>query len=354
MSVKRDLTALKKRLVILSIIAAALSIVGIFVFLRFDFIPSPASAERQTIDSLAKITFAIASVVFSVVLVVFLDSILFFRRRPGDNSEGPGIRNYASLERGWTLIPLAMVIGIAIYAAFTLEKITAAAVPATRELQVEVTAARFSWQFYYPEFNITSNDLELPVNQRVHFSMQSKDVVHSFWVQEFGPKQDIVPGMTTELRITPTKPGNYIVQCSQLCGYGHTNMLAPVHVVSSADFQKWAQQQKQAPAPPPTSAPAKPSTNVNLVAQNIAFDTNNIIVSAGATITINFNNKDTGVPHNFAVYTDSSATTVIFRGNNITGPNTTTYTFKAPSKPGKYFFRCDVHPTQMTGTLEVR
>jgi len=63
---------------------------------------------------------------------------------------------------------------------------------------------------------------------------------------------------------------------------------------------------------------------------------------------------DAGVPHNFAVYTDSSSTTPIFKGPIVTGPTTTTYTFTAPSTPGSYFFRCDVHPTTMTGTFVVQ
>ena len=73
----------------------------------------------------------------------------------------------------------------------------------------------------------------------------------------------------------------------------------------------------------------------------------------GASVTINFTNKDAGIPHNFALYTDSSATKSIFVGQIITGPATATYTFTAPATPGTYFFRCDVHPTNMTGSLVV-
>jgi outer membrane protein assembly factor BamB len=112
--------------------------------------------------------------------------------------------------------------------------------------------------------------------------------------------------------------------------------------------------------PPPTTAPtttsAPPSTTstaINLVALNIAFNTSNISVKAGSGVVINFNNKDNQIPHNFSVYTDSTATTAIFVGQVIIGPGTITYTFTAPSKAGNYFFRCDVHPTIMTGTFVV-
>jgi len=70
-------------------------------------------------------------------------------------------------------------------------------------------------------------------------------------------------------------------------------------------------------------------------------------------VTVKFDNKDSGIPYNFAVYTNSEATTQIFRGEIITGPKTTTYTFTAPCTPGSYWFRCDVHPTIMYGTFRV-
>jgi plastocyanin len=102
----------------------------------------------------------------------------------------------------------------------------------------------------------------------------------------------------------------------------------------------------------PPTPPVSPVT-INLTAQNIAFSLSSISVPAGAQVTVNFNNMDSGIPHNFSVYTNSSASTSIFVGTMITGPGTTTYTFTAPPTPGSYFFRCDVHPTVMTGTFTV-
>jgi plastocyanin len=60
------------------------------------------------------------------------------------------------------------------------------------------------------------------------------------------------------------------------------------------------------------------------------------------------------MPHNFAAYTDQTANNVIFQGQIVTGPATATYNFTAPSTPGTYFFRCDIHPTQMTGQFIVQ
>ncbi len=95
------------------------------------------------------------------------------------------------------------------------------------------------------------------------------------------------------------------------------------------------------------------NVTINLVAKNIAFNTTKITVPAGANIDVNFDNQDQYVPHNFAIYTDESAKTVIFQGKTITGPAKIIYTFVAPTNPGTYFFRCDVHPTTMNGQFIV-
>jgi plastocyanin/glucose/arabinose dehydrogenase len=92
---------------------------------------------------------------------------------------------------------------------------------------------------------------------------------------------------------------------------------------------------------------------LTLTAKNNAFDKSTLSAPAGSTVTITFNNMDPGVPHNFALYTDSTASTALFKGALATGPSTTTYTFTAPSQPGTYFYRCDVHPETMTGSFVV-
>ena len=102
-------------------------------------------------------------------------------------------------------------------------------------------------------------------------------------------------------------------------------------------------------ATPPASLVTGQSVTIDLVAKNSAFDKSTITVPAGAQITINFDNQDS-MQHNFALYTDSSATRSIFVGQIIT-KSAITYKFTAPSTPGTYFFRCDVHPAIMTGTF---
>ncbi len=95
------------------------------------------------------------------------------------------------------------------------------------------------------------------------------------------------------------------------------------------------------------------STIIYLKAKDIAFNRSTITVPAGAEVTVFFHNEDSGIPHNFAVYDTPSATKTIFQGKIITGVSSITYTFTAPSTPGTYYFRCDVHPTIMNGKFIV-
>lgn len=93
---------------------------------------------------------------------------------------------------------------------------------------------------------------------------------------------------------------------------------------------------------------------LTIVSQGLSFDTETITASSGVEVTITQDNEDAGVSHNVAFYTDRSASSSIFVSDLISGPATDTFSFSAPSTPGSYFFRCDAHPDQMTGTFEVQ
>lgn len=111
------------------------------------------------------------------------------------------------------------------------------------------------------------------------------------------------------------------------------------------------------PATPPTSSitPGQQSVTVDLIAQNIAFNLKTITVPSSAAVTVNFNNKDNAVSHNFAVYQIMAGgkTKSVFVGQFITGPASTIYIFTSPPAGLTYFFECDNHPQSMNGQFVV-
>jgi cytochrome c oxidase subunit 2 len=78
----------------------------------------------------------------------------------------------------------------------------------------------------------------------VKFDMTSADVIHSLWIPQMGQKQDVVPGIQTEIVITPTRAGRFTLICTELCGLGHATMRAPVRVLEPAAFEAWLEKQR--------------------------------------------------------------------------------------------------------------
>jgi cytochrome c oxidase subunit 2 len=182
-------------------------------------------------------------VIFAIVSAVLAYVILKFRRQPDDDSDGPPIHGNTTLEITWTAIPTVLVIAIAIVSAIVLARDDRVG---KNPLIVDVTAQQFAWSFKYPGANGPSSGiLRLPIGRTVKLRIRAIDVLHSFWVPEFGQKQDAVPGLTTHLKITPTKTGTFPVICTELCGLGHAVMRSQAIVMQPAAFRKWLAQAKK-------------------------------------------------------------------------------------------------------------
>jgi cytochrome c oxidase subunit 2 len=178
--------------------------------------------------------------IFTVVASLMVFSVLKFRARPDDDEDGPPIHGHTGLEIFWTAIPTALVTAIAIFAGIVLVKNSDAG---SNPLVVDVTAQQFAWTFDYPaNGGKKATELTLPIGRKVKLQLNSLDVIHSFWVPQFGQKQDALPnppGHYQTLVVTPTRIGTYPIICTELCGLGHATMRSWVHVVSAADFQSF-------------------------------------------------------------------------------------------------------------------
>lgn len=217
------------------------------LFLRIDLVPVLAGQQGQTVDWLLRLEFSIAAVILVLCMVFLLYSVVVFRRRPDDLEDATPIEGSMPLEIAWTVVPLIIVLGLGFYGVGTLVDITKPPNP-EQELVVDVTGFQWAWTFEYPELGIKTSELVLPVNQPVLFRLHATDVIHSFWVPEFRLKMDTIPGIENQVRIRPTRVGEYKVRCAELCGTGHAYMLAPVRVVEEPDFQAWAKAQTAPPA----------------------------------------------------------------------------------------------------------
>jgi cytochrome c oxidase subunit 2 len=212
------------------------------------WLPVSASKEREGIDLTYWLATGIGIMIFAVVAAAILYSVWRFRVHPDDDRDGPPIHGHTGLEIVWTAIPTVLVTAIAIVSAIVLHD---NGTFGKNPLRVKVTAQQFTWEFTYengPAKGIVSPDLYLPVDKTAKLEIETRDVLHSFWVPEFGQKQDAVPGRINPLKITPTKVTGlkhpYPVICTELCGLGHALMRRNAYVLTSADFATWAQHAK--------------------------------------------------------------------------------------------------------------
>ncbi len=221
------------------------------VALLITWLPRSASEQADRIDFVFWFVTAICIAIFALVAAVIVYAVFNFRAGPDDDSDGPPVHGHTGLEIVWTAVPAVLVTAISIVSAVVLAKnehiprAAAGSANPLKPLVVDVTAQQFAWLFKYPRYqNATSSTLRLPVHATVQLRLRALDVLHSFWVPEFGQKQDAVPGLVTKLVITPKRLGTFPVICTELCGLGHALMRSEAEVMTAAKFKQWATSQK--------------------------------------------------------------------------------------------------------------
>jgi cytochrome c oxidase subunit 2 len=232
-------------------IAVIASVLGVALGLLIDWFPLAAAEEAGPIDTLYDVLIIASVPMFVLVTSVTLYCVRKFRMKPGEEEkDGPPIHGNTRLEVIWTVIPAILMFGLCAYAYVVLDDIEDAkgATPMT----VRVVGEQFAWTFYYPPEGdsgeeVASAQLYLPVDQPVLFKVQSKDVLHDFWVPAFRQKIDAVPGITTNFKVTPNREGKYEIVCAELCGLGHSVMRQTARVIPQQDFDTWLTEQRAGP-----------------------------------------------------------------------------------------------------------
>ena len=273
-----------KTILTLVAIAFTLGVISIWVGqLSYSWLPPQASVESQLIDNLFSFLVTLGTFIFLGVTGTMLYSVLFHRAGRYDTSDGPAIEGNVTLEIVWTTIPVLLVLWIAIFSYQTYKEMgirgpmemahlhLPAAVPAAYAepldeisepiTNIEVDSKQWAWVFRYPEQNVTSTELHLPVNHRAHLVLRSQDVIHGFFIPAFRVKQDAIPNQAIDFEFTPILTGTYRLRDSQYSGTYFAAMQADVVVESVADYQNWLAQ----------AAQTEPSVAPNRAAQEYAL-----------------------------------------------------------------------------------
>jgi len=178
-----------------------------------------------------------------------------YRRRKGQTGLPVQLRYNLPIEIFYTIVPLILVLG---FFAFTARDQAQIEEPTKNpDVQIEVIGKRWAWDFNYvtdnaftagvqadfnPNGTINTDNLPvlvLPINKTIEVKIESRDVIHSFWVVDFLYKKDMIPGKSNYLYFTPTELGTFQGKCAELCGEYHSLMLFKVEVVSQADYDAY-------------------------------------------------------------------------------------------------------------------
>jgi len=277
---------------ILTLLAGViLTLVSLWYGQNHGLLPEAASDEAALVDGLFNSMMTVSIGLFILVQGVLIISAIRFRRRAGDNTDGPPIHGNIPLEIVWTAIPAVIVLVIGVYS-FDIYKamggfdpqaatdpgiVQVAMLPGEQasglidsqpkparhvhnhlalgvgtfpegegrpaDVNVDVMGLQYAWIFTYPDSGVTSGELHIPVNQEVQLNIKAQDVLHAFWLPEFRLKQDAIPGRDTELRFVPRHIGTYPVICAELCGAYHGAMNTKLYVQSQEDYDGWLQEQ---------------------------------------------------------------------------------------------------------------
>lgn len=277
----------------------ALVLTGLWVGQNVVPLPVDASANAPVFDALFRVLMSIGTILLLGIVGLLVFSLIRFRRRPGEVGDGVAIEGNLPLEILWTAIPAIVILFVGIYSYDIYARMggmnalgdhgamhsarpteEASVIPAVAEvssgpaeadrvwggiaaadgsLPVEVTALQFAFVFHYPQGDITSGELRVPVGRPVELRMEARDVIHAFWVPQFRLKQDVIPGQPTLLSFTPTRAGRYPIVCAELCGPYHGGMRSTVVVEEPEAFDLWWSSNAK-PAPTTVaSAPAPPT-----------------------------------------------------------------------------------------------
>jgi cytochrome c oxidase subunit II len=212
----------------------------------------PQSPLARAIYDLGIVSTIVFALIFVIVTGAITFSIFRFRTRPGEPDPRQILGN-RKVEIAWTIIPFLIVIFLFV---ITLSAMNRGDPPPAPSPDLVITGHQFWWEVDYPGSGvITANEIHIPTGKRLSVRLESKDVLHEFWVPKLTRKESNVPGQPNHIWIQADKPGDYIGQCSEFCGTQHAWMRILVVADEPAQFEQW-QRTQLSPAQAPTNGAA--------------------------------------------------------------------------------------------------
>jgi cytochrome c oxidase subunit II len=221
---------------------------------------APVTEIASQIYDLHMLILYVCLAIFIVVFAVMFYSI--YKHRKSVGHKAVQFHEHHMLEVVWTIIPAVILIAMAVPATKTIfaMKDTSAA-----DMTVKVTGHQWKWEYDYLDKNVkfisnlstsqdqinnkaekgenylleVDNPMVVPVGKKVRVVLTAADVIHAWWVPEFGVKQDAIPGFIKEVWFKAEKEGTYRGQCAELCGQAHGYMPIVVEVVSEEKYNSW-------------------------------------------------------------------------------------------------------------------
>ena len=221
---------------------------------------------NRDVTSLFRLIIIMGTAVFIFTELLLITAIWKFRAKPGA-PRPEQVHGNTKLELAWTIIPAIVLAVIAVPTVSTIFK-TQSLGNNTNAVQIEVIGHQWWWEFRYQQYGVTTaNEVYMPLGKTISFSLNTMDVIHSFWIPGLGGKRDAVYNPTSGwlkyrqnhiwFTADSTTPDVFNGYCAEYCGTSHANMRFRAMVVTPANFDSWiANQQKPAAF---TAAPVAPT-----------------------------------------------------------------------------------------------
>ncbi len=215
---------------------------------------NPFSPQAHAITSLFVQILIICGVILGIVTILVVYCLIFYRSRPGQ-PEPRQFGGHKLLEIIWTAIPTLLLVFMFV---LTVRAMNASDPPhQEQEPDVIIVGHQFWWEARYPKSGaVTANEIHIPTGRPLLFRLESRDVIHDFWVPQLSRKSDLIPGKPNAIWLQANQPGTYHGYCAEFCGDQHAGMRIMVVAQTPEEFAAWEQHQLQ-PAPAPATSEAR-------------------------------------------------------------------------------------------------